>query len=224
MSFRWYYVDDSGSPQNGWIVYGFVEIRAEDWSAALRHWLEFRNYLLASYGIDAYTELHAYRFINGRGNPSRDAAWNRHKALRYQVAVEALRAVARMPGVRVGAVARRTDARRDAYAREQQDVYRCFLDGTTDRLRAAGEYGTVVMDGNGTDLRYKQAHRHLMKSYDRRIIEDPAHQQAHQSYLVQAADLVSYVAYQAVLRDPARAVMHDWFYDHLGQVGAIAQV
>ncbi|WP_194919405.1 DUF3800 domain-containing protein [Catenulispora rubra] len=222
MSFRWYYVDDSGSPQSGWIVYGFVQVAAEDWSAALDHWLQVRDYLLTAYGIDAYTELHAYRFINGRGNPSKDPEWNRCKALRHQVAVEVLQAVARMPGVRVGAVARHTDARRDAYAREQLDVYRCFLDGVTDRLRAAGEYGTVVMDGNGTDSRYKKAHRQLKPT--RRIIEDPAHQQAHQSYLVQAADLVSYVAYQAVLRDPARIAIHDWFCDYLGQVGTIAQV
>jgi len=223
MSFRWYYVDDSGSPQTGWIVYGFVEVGAEDWCASLQYWLEFRSYLLAAYDIDAYTELHAYQFVNGRGNPSRDLAWNRRKALRHQVAVEVLQAVARMPGVRVGAVARYTDARRDAYACEQQDVYRCFLDNVTGWLRAAGEHGTVVMDGNGTDSRYKKVHRQL-KFAERRIIEDPAHQQAHQSYLVQAADFVSYVAYQAVLRDPARNMMHDWFYDHLGQVGAIVRV
>lgn len=223
MSFRWYYVDDSGSPQSGWIVYGFVEVGAEDWCASLEHWLEFRNYLLNEYGIDAHTELHAYQFINGRGNPSRNAAWNRRKAFRRQVAVEALQAVARLPGVRVGAVARHTDARRDAYAREQQDVYRCFLNSASDWLRAAGEHGTIVMDGNGTDVRYKKVHRQL-KYDERRIIEDPAHQQAHQSYLVQAADLVSYVAYQAMLQDPARAVMHDWFYDYLGQVGTIARV
>ncbi|MEY9856860.1 hypothetical protein ABH935_002464 [Catenulispora sp. GAS73] len=146
MSFRWYYVDDSGSPQSGWIVYGFVQVAAEDWSAAPDHWLRVRNYLLSAYGIDAYTELHAYRFINGRGNPSKDPEWNRCKALRHQVAVEVLQAVARMPGVRVGAVARHTDARRDAYAREQLDVYRCFLDSVTDWLRATGEYGTVVVE------------------------------------------------------------------------------
>jgi hypothetical protein len=223
MSFRWYYVDDSGSPQSGWIVYGFVEVGAEDWCAVSQHWVDFREHLFADYGIPTYYELHAYRFINGRGNPSQDVAWNRHKALRHQVAVEALQAAARLPGVRVGAVARRTYARRDAYAREQQDVYRCFLDEVTDRLRAAGEHGTVVMDGNGTDSRYKQAHQEL-KTNERRIIEDPMPQPAHQSYLVQAADLVSYVAYQAVLRDPARIVMHDWFYNNLAQIGAIVHV
>ena len=223
MSFRWYYVDDSGSPQNGWIVYGFVEVGAEDWCASMEHWLEFRKYLLTAYSINTHFELHAHQFINGRGDPSRDAAWNRQKALRHQVAVEVLQAVARMPGVRVGAVVRQTDARRDAYAREQQDVYRCFLELASDRLRAAGEYGTVIMDGDGTDSRYVTVHRQL-KLDQRRIIETPAHQQSHKSYLVQAADLVSYVAYQAVLQDPARIVLHEWFYDHLGQVGAIQWV
>jgi hypothetical protein len=185
MSFRLYYVDDSGSPQSGWIVYGSVEVRAEDWCAASQQWLDFRGYLFAAYGIPVYNELHAYQFINGRGNPSHDAAWNRRKAFRHQVTVEALQAVARLPGVRVQVVVRRTSARRDAYAREQCEVYRCFLDGATDQLRAADEFGTVVMDGNGTDYRYKAVHRRL-KFDQRRILEDPAHQQAHQSHLVQA--------------------------------------
>lgn len=220
MCFRWYYVDDSGSPQTGWIVYGFVEVGAEDWCAASEHWLDFRKHLYTAYGIPTQYELHAYQFINGRGNPSQDVTWNRRKAFRYQVAVEALQAVAGMPGARVGAVARRTNARRDAYAREQQDVYRCFLDKITDRLRAMAEHGAVIMDGNGTDERYKQAHGEL-KTGDRRIIEDPVPKPAHQSGLVQVADLVSYVAYQAVLRDPTRIAMHDWFYDTFGQIGAI---
>ena len=223
MSFRWYYVDDSGSPQRGWIVYGFVEVGAEDWCASMQHWLDFRKHLLTAYGINTHTELHAHQFINGRGDPSRDPAWNRRKIYRHQVAVEVLQAVARMPGGRVGAVVRHTDARRDAYASEQQEVYHCFLDLATERLRAAGEYGTIVMDGDGTDPRYVSAHRQL-KLGERRIIEAPAHQQAHKSYLVQAADLVAYVAYQAVLQDPARIALHDWFYDHLGQVGAIERV
>ncbi|MEZ0114013.1 hypothetical protein ABH920_008047 [Catenulispora sp. EB89] len=41
---------------------------------------------------------------------------------------------------------------------------------------------------------------------------------------MQAVDLVSYVAYQAVLRDPVRMAVHDWFYDYLGSVGAIVRV
>lgn len=222
MSFRWYYVDDCGAPQTGWIVYGFVEVGAEDWCASMGHLLEYRRHLLAVYGIHTHAELHAHQFINGRGDPSRDAAWNRRKAFRHQVAVETLQAVARMPGARVGAVVRHTNARRDAYAREQQEVYRCLLDLATER-RDAGEYGTIVMDGDGTDPRYVNVHRQL-KLEERRIIETPAHQQSHKSYLVQAADLVSYVAYQAVLQDPARIALHEWFYDHLGHVGAIEWV
>lgn len=223
MSFRWYYVDDSGSSQTGWIVYGFVEVAAEHWSASVRHWLDFREHLFAAYRIPTRYELHAYQFINGRGNPSQDPTWNRRRAIRHQVTIEVLQAVARMPGVQVGAVARRTTARRDAFGREQQDVYRCLLGGLTHRLRAAGEHGAVVLDGNGTDERYRQAHQDL-KIDDRRIIEDPMTLPAHQSHLVQAADLVSYVAYQAVLRDPARIVMHDWFYDTFAQNGVITRV
>src|SRR5207244_902503 len=112
--------------------------------------------------------------------------WNRQKSLRHQVTVEALGAIAALPGVRVGAVVRQTTARRAAYAREQHEVYALLVEHLTRRLTAAEDFGTIVIDGNASDLSYQQHHRGL-KLATRRIIEDPCFQAAHRSQLVQIA-------------------------------------
>lgn len=90
MDFRWCYVDDSGAPRTGWIVFGYLTIGAADWNAALKHWLDWRKRLFESTGISVEHEFHAVNFVNGRGNPSQDESWNRRKSLRRQVAREAL--------------------------------------------------------------------------------------------------------------------------------------
>src|SRR5882724_2629134 len=153
--FRWYYIDDSGAPQTGWIIYGYLEIGSTNWNMALQHWLSFRKELYQTAQIPADYELHSRDFINGRGNPSLDETWNRRKAMRHQTACDALRCIAAMPGIRLGAVYRYTLARRNAYAEQSRQVYGRLIDCLTARLAAADEYGTIVIDGDGTDPSYR---------------------------------------------------------------------
>jgi hypothetical protein len=220
MSFRWYYVDDSGATNTGWVVYGYVEVPAECWGAAFGRWLDFRRLLYEQYRIPASYELHAHNFINGRGNPSQRVKWNRDKELRRRLAVSALQVIAEMPGVRVGAVVRHTEARRDAYAEERQRVYGELVERLTTRLERDRAYGAVVIDGDGSDVSYEQRHADLDMA-SRRILENPIFHGAHASPMLQVADLVSYAAYQAVRRDPEKAFMHDWFDSHLAARGDI---
>lgn len=223
MGFRWYYVDDSGATDRGWIVYGYIELAAEDWGRALEHWFDFRHETFERHGIPTDYEFHAINFINGRGNPSQNTDWNRDRALRHQVAVAALRALSEMPGVKVGAVVRHTEARRDAYADERRRVYAELLDRLDTRLKCAAEFGAIVVDGDGTDPSYRQRHRDMDRR-SRRIIEDPIFQPADSNPLLQIADLVSYTAYQAVQRAPERAFMHDWYDRFLAPIGILAGV
>jgi hypothetical protein len=74
---RLIYVDDSGSEQTGWAVYSWIECTATGWRDGLRAWLELRRRLYQEHRIPADYELHASKFIGGRGNPSLDSNWNR---------------------------------------------------------------------------------------------------------------------------------------------------
>ncbi|GAA2355095.1 hypothetical protein GCM10010376_92440 [Streptomyces violaceusniger] len=45
MAARIFYIDDSGAESTGYIVYGWIDVGLEHWSAALRCWLDFRKKL-----------------------------------------------------------------------------------------------------------------------------------------------------------------------------------
>ncbi len=214
---RLFYIDDSGAQTSQLVVYGWVELSVSDWRPALRSWLDWRKALHASTGLPASYELHATKFVNGRGRPT-GTGWDRSKANRSAVVVDALSAIAAMPGVRTGAVCRDTTGARyvDAKAR----LYADLVTEIDARLVAADHHGFVIMDGDGTDPSYRQAHRSLRLA-TRNLVEDPFFQGSHLSQWVQVADLVAYAAYQCVLRAPGKEVMWDWYPELLGRVCAM---
>ncbi|PWJ55704.1 hypothetical protein SAMN06264364_10267 [Quadrisphaera granulorum] len=68
------YVDDSGSDQTGFVTYSWVAVAAQDWSTCLRRLITWRRELYTSDAIAVETELHATKFLNGRGDPSHPCA------------------------------------------------------------------------------------------------------------------------------------------------------
>jgi hypothetical protein len=216
---RIYYIDDSGSVDTGLIVYGWAEVDIASWSTGLQCWLDFRKKLYSATGVPADYELHSTYFIGGRGEPSGNPVWDRHKRNRSQVAQDALAVVASMPGTRVGAVYRQTTAKGRDYHRERAAVYEALLHLIDTDLTGADDHGIIVMDGNGTDPSYQGGHRKL-KLATRRIVEDPWFVGSDTSQPVQIADLVAYTAYQTVLRHPGKKFMWQWWTQHLP--GAIA--
>jgi len=73
----------------------------------------------------------------------------------------------------------------------------------------------AVMDGDGSDRGYLNAHRNL-KLASRNIIEDPLFQAAHRSQWIQMADLVAWAAYQSILQNPKKQFAWNWYKTHLG--------
>lgn len=214
---RLIYVDDSGANAGRWAVYGWVEMNIADWRPALRTWLDWRQHLYATVGLPASYELHATKFANGRGRPT-GTSWDHRKINRSATMVEALSTLATLPGIRVGALCRRTG--HHTYAADTADLYTHLITMLDRRLAGNDEYGLVIMDGDSTDPAYRSAHRGL-KLATRRIVEDPAFQGAHVSQLLQLADLVAYTAYMHVLRNPAKQLMWDWYPGLLGGVCAL---
>lgn len=65
------YVDDSGHPQSGLAVYGWIEFSPDRWRSVLRNWLDTRKLLWREFGIPITTELHTTDYANGRGRISK---------------------------------------------------------------------------------------------------------------------------------------------------------
>jgi hypothetical protein len=207
---RLFYVDDSGSVTTGYIVYSWIECSATEWREGLRTWLELRRDLYARYRIPPAYELHSSQFVNGRGRPSTDLAWNQRKQQRWAVAEELLATIGSCAQLRVGTVYRRTTAHGHGYHVEREDLYERLIQHLDARLAVDDELGMVFMDGDGTAAGYYTAHRGLKLAH-RRVIEDPLFQASHRSQWIQMADLVAYTAYQALLQHPAKTFVSGWY-------------
>lgn len=212
---RFFYIDDSGAEDTGFVVYSWIECTVPDWRTGLRAWLDLRKELYARYQIPPSAELHSTKFIAGRGNPSINPGVNMSKQARHAAAERALAAIGGCPELVVGTVYRTTIARRKAYAAERDAVYAELVGHLDRRLGTAGEYGVLVMDGNGTAPGYYSAHRGL-KLGSRNIIEDPMFVPAHRSQWVQMADFAAWSAYQGLLRHSGKEFAWDWYDRHLG--------
>ncbi|MEV3852476.1 MULTISPECIES: DUF3800 domain-containing protein [Streptomyces griseus group] len=214
MATKLFYLDDSGTVDTGFIVYGWLEIDIIHWAPALRCWLDFRKKLYSDVRIPADFEIHSTHFINGRDKPSLDPAWNRSKASRGRAAQEALGAAAAMPGTRFGAAYRRTTKTGPAYGAERTAVYEATLRHLDQQLTHDDDHGIIVMDGDGSDPSYQREHRKL-KLATRRIVEDPWFSGSDTNQPVQVADLLAYTAYQTVLKHPGKTFMWQWWDQQL---------
>lgn len=133
---------------------------------------------------------------------------------RHAVAEEVLDALGCSSGLRVGAVYRRTAARRGAYGAERDVVYAEFVRYLDARLRSAGECGVLVMDGDGSVTGYDEAHRRLDMG-TRRIVDDPFFKPAHRSAMVRLADITAWTAYQGLLRHTGKEFAWHWYGKYL---------
>ena len=213
--FRLFYVDDSGSPQSGIVVYSWLECDAGAWRDGLQSWLDLRQQLHAHHTIARDYPIHAAPFAAGRGNPSTDPTWNRNREQRRQVLRTMLARLAATDGVHVGTVYRRTTARRDAYAAQRADVYRRLVTRIDRRLADHHEHGLVLTDGDGSDHSYAAAHQALTIDR-RRLVEDPQFpQRSKRNPWLQMADLVAWTAYQPLLCADNRRYAWPWYSTYL---------
>src|SRR5437899_2337349 len=124
---RLFYVDDSGSPETGWVVYSWIECAITEWRLGLRAWLHLRKQMFADHKIPPAYELHAAHFIGGRGDPSTDPAWNRRKRNRALAMQQALTAIGTTEALGVGTVCRVTPERGRAYHQQREAVYEALV-------------------------------------------------------------------------------------------------
>jgi hypothetical protein len=209
MNFLVHYFDDSGAEDFEVAAFGWVAVDAGCRLAAMNTWMDFRRQLFEKAAIPTDTELHAVKFLQGRGRPSLNDDWNLLRRNRHEVTRTALGTIASLPGVEVGSAFRRTRTRREDFRREQQSLYAAAVSHLDEGLARRTARGLIVMDGNGTDFGYHSAHRSLAQD-ERRLIEDPFFVDSQANQWIQMADIVAYTAFQAVARQESRSFMWNW--------------
>jgi len=200
-----FYVDDSGDERL--TTFSAIGIPVERWNAASAQWLAWRRWLRDEHGVDVDYRLHATHWVAGRGRPAMESPslLNRNKPARWSAYVSALDALAAMPELVVLTVARP--------GIDRSAAYRVLMRGLDALLAERGDYGMVILDGEGPELRALHGE---LDPLSRRLIEEPWKRDAHESQWLQATDFVAFAAYQHVARRPERAFMWDWYTRCLG--------
>jgi len=90
------YIDESGDEEL--VVLSALAVPADQWQANFQKVRQFRRKLRETDGIYVYTELHAWKFVSGRGNIADRIV---PKGRRCQIFKNALQLVASLPGVRL---------------------------------------------------------------------------------------------------------------------------
>ncbi|MFE2349485.1 MULTISPECIES: hypothetical protein [Kitasatospora] len=156
-------------------------------------------------------ELHATKFLGGRGRPGGS---NPAKHERYRMAQEALALLGSWPSLDIVTVYAEEPSH---WGKAKQRAYEGLLRGLDRRSAETGEHAGLVIDGDGTERLYEEAHQLV----NPRWLPLPAVQvPAHTSEWLQMADLVVHVACQAIARQPTKQPMWGWFSRYLPKAPA----
>jgi len=201
---RLVYVDDSGNQHL--TLYAFLEVQPANWSPALQRWLAMRAELRERWQIPVRKELHAVDFLAGRGNPSLTASWNRRREARLEAGGTIVRTLSILPV-----------SWRVCYV-DGQDRKAAYAAGLADLERAlvrADDYALIMVDGDGTDPAYVDAHRSLPLQ-TRRVVEDTWPQGSHTNQWIMMVDWVAHLAFQRLTR--SRPATSDWYDENLASL------
>ncbi|MFF5230220.1 DUF3800 domain-containing protein [Dactylosporangium sp. NPDC000521] len=215
-NFAVFYVDDSGSENAGYTTFTWIRVNPAHWAAATSRWLGFRATLRQRHGIPASVRLHATELAGGRGRTAHEHAW-RPGRTGLAIIRAGLDAIATLPGITIGTAYRRTTARGRAFEADKQSLYQRLTATLNTALDDEDAYGTVVMDGDGTNTGYTQGHRSLPRQ-GRRLIEDPFFRHASASQWVQIADFAAWSAYRSLNATERRARTASWYEQILGRL------
>ncbi|WP_162002523.1 DUF3800 domain-containing protein [Streptomyces sp. CB01881] len=204
---RHFYLDDSGAHDQGIWLYAWMGVPASDEARFVDEIDAFRAGLLAEYGIPVEFELHATKFLTGHGRPGGKELAPMH---RKHIAQHMLDLLDAQPDLSVGAVFAHRPLR---YRRLMNEAFTGTLRRIDAQLEAAREYGRLVIDGDGTNPLYQAVFDEVRPARITGLGFAPAHE----SQLIQFADLVAYTAFQRLLRAPRRAFMHHWYPTHLAK-------
>ncbi len=192
------YMDDSRDDKL--CVFSALAIPVDQWRAAFQQVKQWRRGLKRSHGIFVYKELHAWKFVSGRGRPGERIVTKGERAAIFR---EGIKTVATLPGARLFNAVLPNKQETRAFERLLNRINRTlqswgshsilFIDQGkeavyTRLVRKMGVFNPIPSQRGewlDTGLTYKNI------PIDR-IVEDPVFKNSAQSYFIQLVDFVAY--------------------------------
>ncbi len=192
------YIDDSRDEKL--CVFSALAVPADSWRAAFSMVRDFRRNLRLSDGIFVRTELHAWKFVSGRGRIADTVVT---KGRRCAIFVQALQLIASLPGVRLfNAV---------FPAKEDEKAFEWMLNRFQRTLGTWDSRAILVCDEGKEGVYTRLARRMgvynpIPSAYGQwdetglatkniptdRILEDPFFKKSERSYFIQLVDFCGY--------------------------------
>ncbi len=192
------YIDDSHDEEL--YVFSALALPVDQWRQAYQQVRDWRQSLQKTNGIDVHKELHAWKFISGRGRPSDRIITKKERAAIFR---EGILLVSKLPGARLFNIV--------FPKKEDERAFEELLNRINLALRGWGSYGMLICD-QGKEKIYTMLARR-MPSYNplplrfdaktdmelnyrntpiERIVEDPFFKDSEQSYFIQLVDFIAY--------------------------------
>lgn len=195
------YMDDTGDNQH--VGYSALLIDDPLWNASFNAVKELRKKLKTDHGIYLSKELHAWKFVSGRGRPS-----SRGISIKQRIDIfnEILRFVSQLPNVKLI----------NAHAKRQQKgrLYERLL-VRIHRTADSEEKNAIIITDVGGEFIYRKIYRRL-KVYNpvaskfgtwsngktwkniplHRLLEDPFFKDSQSSYFIQLCDFCAYALHR----------------------------
>lgn len=192
------YVDDSRDERL--CVFSALAVPIREWHQCFSRIRDFRRELKKLYGIYVYKELHAWKFVSGRGRPSAIVVTKSQRARIFQ---EALKVVADLPGGRLFNAVFPANADEQAFE---------WLLNRINRTMVSWDSHCILVSDQGKEPVYTRLVRRMYvynpipSQFGQwedtgepwknmpldRIVEDPFFKDSSQSYYVQLVDFCAY--------------------------------
>lgn len=192
------YIEDSADEDIA--VFSAMALPVEQWRACFASLKEFRRGLKRTYGIYVYKELHAWKFVSGRGNIADRVVTKFQRAAIFQ---QTLDLVARLPGAQLFNACFPKGRAEQAFERLINRIERTLISwdshavlfcdegkesDITRMVRRMGVYNPIPsLFGTWMDTGATSKNIPLQ-----RIVEDPVFKKSDQSYFIQLVDFVAF--------------------------------
>lgn len=213
------YIDDSKDEEIS--IFSALSIPEHTWRACFNQIKDYRHHLKASDGIYIYKELHAWKFVSGRGKISDGVVG---KFRRCEIFKETMDIIANLPGIKIF---------NSVFPIRQDELAFERLLNRINRTAQAENTNALLICDEGKEAIYTKLRRR-MGTYNPiasqygvwrdtgtkkknlpidNIIEDPFFKKSHQSYLIQLADFCAYALLrrERPLESKSRYGIHEAF-------------
>ncbi len=205
------YPRNAGSSTDGLVVFSWVEVKPDQWSAALASWTQHRENLYAKYGVPPTEELHASALIAGRGSPSENDTFNESQSMRRALVEDSLGALGENDSIEIGTVYRRTPERGRAYQTVKADTFSDLVSSWDDKFSREGRFPMISITGLAITVDHAlKAHR-LLNEDTKKVRGNPYHHDGPISQWTQMADLLAWAAYQGQRPNQSNDYAWDWY-------------